>query len=251
MKKNLLKRVAMVVLALLILNTSIPNTVAYSKSNEDIITSADAKFMREQSSKVSIIDDQILINEAIYKVESDINNGDIKLNVNIEELDFENAKLSVVEGVQNNKGLTIPIIKDDYSEFSNLTVLLNNDNKVRDYAESNITKSSNNKFEIRLFQNGEEYYNEVTDIEYIENEEVSEFLTEVEEVVENSNPNERGLNLACFAAISGAGAGIAGLILKLCGAPCVLAPPVCIVCLGGIILTGGGGIAGAVWACWE
>lgn len=251
MKKILLKKAAMALIAVLILNTAIPNTIAYSKSNEDIITSADAKFMLEQSSKVSIIDDQILINEAIYKVESDIYNGDIKLNVNIEELDFENAKLSVVEGVKNNKGLTIPIIKDDYSQFSNLTVLLNNDNKVTDYAESNITKSSNNKFEIRLFQNGEEYYNEVTDIEYIENEEVSKFLTEVEEAVEKSNPNERGLNLACFAAISGAGAGIAGLILKLCGAPCVLAPPVCIVCLGGIILTGGGGIAGAVWACWE
>lgn len=251
MKKNLMKRVAMVVLSVLALSTVIPNTAAYAKSNEDAITSADAKYMLEKSSKVSIIEDQILINEAVYKVESDIYNGNIKLNVNIEDLDFENAKLSIVEDVQNNKGLTIPIVKDDYSQFSNLTVLLNDDNKVTDYAESNVTRSSDNKFEITLFENGEEYYNELTDIEYIENEEVSEYLTDVEEAIESGNPNERGLNLACFAAISGAGAGVAGIILKLCGAPCVLAPPVCIVCLGGIIITGGGGIAGAVWACWE
>lgn len=251
MKINLIKKITLSILCVFTLSNVLPNIVANAGTNQNEIIAVEANDMIEKASKINAVEDEYLTNEAICKLQSDIYNGNVKLNVNIKELDFENAKLAVVNGVENVKALTVPVVKDNYSQLSNLTVLFDNNNKVTDYAESNVTRSSNNTFEITLFQDGEEYYNEVTNIEFIENEEVSNYLSDVEEAFADYNPNEKGLNIPCFAAISGAGAGVAGIILKLCGAPCVLAPPVCIVCLGGILIAGGGGIAAGVWACWE
>lgn len=52
---------------------------------------------------------------------------------------------------------------------------------------------------------------------------------------ENIKSQNRGLNLPCFVAVSGAGVTVSGLIDKVFGMPCTLIPHACIVCLGGLL----------------
>lgn len=52
---------------------------------------------------------------------------------------------------------------------------------------------------------------------------------------ENIKSQNRGLNVPCFVAVSGAGVTVSGLIDKVFGMPCTLIPHACIVCLGGLL----------------
>ncbi len=104
--------------------------------------------------------------------------------------------------------------------------------------------------EVTNGDDGVKAYDEITDIDFIENSEIVAYFDAVEASI-SEGAQTYGLDIPCFVAVTGAGAGISTLIVQLCGAPCSVAPPLCAVCLGGIIVVGGGTILGAVIACWE
>lgn len=111
------------------------------------------------------------------------------------------------------------------------------------------------KFAVEFYHNGEFVNSEITDVDFMSNEEVLTGISELQYLSDVSvNPDgyaTRGLDIGCFTAVTGAGLAVAGLIAKVCGMPCVATPPVCIACLGGIVVVGGGSIVGAVWICWK
>lgn len=111
------------------------------------------------------------------------------------------------------------------------------------------------KFAVEFYHNGEFINSEITDVDFISNEEVLTGIAELQNLSDSGFNTDgyatRGLDVGCFIAVSGAGATVSTLIANVCGTPCVFAPPVCIACLGGIIVIGGGSIIGAVWACWK
>lgn len=111
------------------------------------------------------------------------------------------------------------------------------------------------KFAVEFYHNGEFVNSEITDVDYMSNEDVLTGIAELQTLSEPGFSTDgyatRGLDIGCFTAVSGAGFAVAGLIAKVCGMPCVAAPPVCIACLGGIVVVGGGSIVAAVWICWK
>lgn len=157
-----------------------------------------------------------------------------------EDFDFENLKIAEMNGE-----FFATVSKKD-SILSTVTMSLDQNKKM--YVE-NYLYEKNGNFWIKTKYNGENLSNVDLEIKYISNKELIKGIEEIREyAIESQN---RGLNVPCFVAVSGSGATVSGLIAKVCGMPCTLAPPACIVCLGGIIVIGGGSIAVAVWKCWE
>lgn len=167
----------------------------------------------------------------------------IDLKTTTSNLDFEASKLTEYDGFML---LTIPFKEDShFNVLSNITIAFKND-KVVNYSEQQLTKSENNTFWINQFIDGKQARNEDLTIDYVSNEETKTAIKEIQQL-----STQRGLNMSCFAAVVGASGGVIGVILKLCGAPCSLAPPICAGCLAGIVVVGGGGIIGAVVTCWK
>ena len=52
---------------------------------------------------------------------------------------------------------------------------------------------------------------------------------------ENIKSQNRGLNVPCFVAVSGAGVTVSGLIAKVFGMHCTPVLHACILCLGGLL----------------
>ena len=115
-----------------------------------------------------------------------------------------------------------------------------------DNEELHISRSKNGTFYIKMYDFGKVIYKENTDLQYLTNDEIATILNEW-----TTNSKTRGLNFNCFTATIGGGGTIAALILKLCGAPCAVAPPICTVCLVGIVAVGGGSIITTVMNCWD
>ncbi|WP_297281368.1 hypothetical protein [uncultured Anaerococcus sp.] len=157
-----------------------------------------------------------------------------------EDFDFQNLKVAEMNGE-----FFATVSKSD-SILSTITISLDQDKNM--YVE-NYLYEKNGNFWIKTKYNGENLSDVDSEIRYTSNKELIKGIEEIREyAIESQN---RGLNVPCFVAVSGAGATVSGLIAKVCGTPCTLAPPACIVCLGGIIVIGGGSIAVAVWKCWE
>lgn len=218
------------------------------KNEEALKENANLQKVVNLSEKTIINEDKILLDDTVNIVKNLIGDKKIRTNLSLEHYNFENSSVATVNDVDNMKSLTIPIADENLSILSNLTILLDNNNSIISYTELNVERSDSNTFEMIIFENGEEFYREITDINFVENNEAK---VAIEELSEMGNSKTRGLDVPCFVAVSGASAGVAGLILKLCGSPCALLPPVCVACLGGIVVVGGAGIWGAVKACWN
>ncbi|HER9214793.1 TPA: hypothetical protein ACG4GL_001079 [Streptococcus agalactiae] len=188
--------------------------------------------------ELRVIESEELKSEATEKFEELFNKENIEYPK--EDFDFENLKIAEMNGE-----FFATVSKKD-SILSTVTMSLDQNKNM--YVE-NYLYEKNGNFWIKTKYNGENLSNVDSEIKYISNKELIKGIEEIRDyTIEIQN---RSLNIPCFAAISGAGATVSGLIAKVCGTPCTLAPPVCIVCLGGIIVVGGGSIAAAVWKCWE
>lgn len=214
-------------------------------NNKNSILIKDFDKISDLAQKTIIINDEKLRETIVNVVKDEIEKLELKISVDFNSLDFKNSNISKVDDIDNLTAITIPIVDDDFTILSNLTILFNDNMKVISYSELNVFKSKENTFEILILNDGKETYRDVTNIEFIENSEIKSYFSDLEENITNDNISMYGLDIPCFVAVSGAGGTISGLILKLCGAPCTLAPPVCAVCLGGIAVIGG------VISCWK
>lgn len=230
------------------------STTAFAQkfSSNTYSSESNYEYIAEIAANTSLIDDEDLKDTLTTKTLDAIQNSDIKLNIPKTSYNFKNAQLATVSGNQPVTSLTIPVADDSYSVLSNLTLIFGEHNDLISYSEFILTESEQNTFKMQIFSDDIKTYEEVTNLKYIANTEMNTWLSDIQEAYANTGDIQTyGLNVPCFLAVSGAGATVSTLILKLCGAPCVLAPPACAVCLGGIIVVGGGSIIAAVTQCWE
>lgn len=233
----------------LVMTFAISTTAFAAENTAQANSNSNYEYIADLAAKTTVIEDETLTDSLTSMALNFIHNSTIKLHISESAYDFYNGKVALIADSNESRALVIPVNNDGYSSFSSLTVLFDDNNQVITYSELIVTKSANNTFSIQIFNDGVEAYNEVTDLEYISNDEMNDWIADVNE--EYGGPQPYGLNVPCFVAVSGAGATVSGLIVKLCGAPCVLAPPACAVCLGGILVIGGGSIIAAVTQCWE
>lgn len=191
---------------------------------------------------VNIVNDSDLRTKAINQFNTHFENGETWLEK--EYYDFNSLKLAQANGYyyatmsQYDNVLSTITIEIDGKSMKPLEVYLSEDSGY---------------FSIEVYNGGEFFHHEVTDVKYMSNDEVLEGIDNLNQVAyfENQGYKSRGLDVRCFLAVSGAGVAVSKLITATCGTPCVFGPQMCAVCLGSVIVIGGGGVIGAVFACWK
>ncbi|MGX7418845.1 hypothetical protein ACWOFR_08540 [Carnobacterium gallinarum] len=212
-------------------------------SNAATINSNNPINMAKMIKEINFDTNQSLFSKYLDLTKKEISTQNIDLKTSKDNLDFDASKLTEYDGFML---LTIPFKNSsDFNILSNITIAFENE-EIVNYSEQQLTESKNHTFWINQFVDGQQARNEDLTIKYISNEETKNSIKELQQLSQ-----QRGLDVACFGAIVGASGGVIAVILKLCGAPCVLAAPICAGCLAGIIVVGGGGIIGAVVTCWK
>lgn len=170
-------------------------------------------------------------------------------------LDFDNANSLDIK--QNNKEytlITIPIMGDQYSLMSNLTLVFDSHNNVINYSETLIEKSENNKFTITSYLDGELVQNKVTDLDFISNDELKKGLENIQDYSKGIKQNNETKGVcaiaACIGAVAGVNLTVAYLIAGTCIASCPAVPPICAACIAGVATIGAADIGGII-ACFN
>lgn len=161
--------------------------------------------------------------------------------------------LSIDKEDTNYKSISVPIEGQEYSYFSNLTVVFDKNGNLVTYSESLITKNQVNKFVIDTYIEGAKVSTQNTDIDYINNSKLKEGLSSLKQSVQESkNVNARGIGAiaGCIAAIAGINGTVAYLIAGTCVAACPAVAPICAACIAGVCTIGAADIGGVI-ACFK
>ncbi|MFH0331920.1 hypothetical protein QQF09_14345, partial [Clostridium perfringens] len=190
------------------------------------------------------------------KFTNDLAEKKFKVQTNASNLDLDNAKVLEISNENGIfKSITLPIIGEEYTMFSSLTVLYDENNEIASYSESLITKSENNTFQVASYIDGEEISKLDTGIDYLENEILENEMINIKEItkeMETYGPEERGIGAiaACIAAVAGVNGVVAKLIAATCIASCPTVVPICVACIGGVAAMGSASIA-AIVQCFK
>lgn len=180
----------------------------------------------------------------------DLSNDVFDIHTFEENLNFENAKgLEIVVEDGAFKTITVPIVGEEYNMFSNFTVVYDSDNNVVNYQETWVTRSDRNTFEFTSYADGDKVSQNISDVEYVSNEQIQEELDSLEEV---SMVQSRGVAkiAACLASVLGVGGTVGYIIAGMCAGSCLAVPPVCAACVAAYATIGGASIA-AVMGCFN
>ncbi|MDO7267020.1 hypothetical protein [Shouchella clausii] len=182
-----------------------------------------------------------------------ISNNQLELNYLNADLDFDEANiLDISYNNENFTSATFPIVGDDYSVISNLTLVFDSDNEVINYSETLITKSDINTFKVTTYFDGLLTQDEVTDIDYISNEELQEELELIHSVQSDDIVQTQGITeiALCISTVALIDLTVARLIAVSCIASCPAVPPICAACIGAVAVVGSANI-GAIIACFR
>lgn len=195
---------------------------------------------------------------AINLFSNDLSGHKFNVYVSDENLDIKNAKsLDIKDDGDRYTSVSVPIVGEDYSMLSNLTVVYDENNDVITYTESLLTKSDNNTFMLTSFADGEQVNKKDTGLKYMTNQELKKEIKELEEVGSDTEIQSgkasrasAGKIAACIAGVTGLGGTAAYAIVAMCAGSCPAVPPICAACIGAAATLGSAGIAGVV-ACFN
>ncbi|WP_375231567.1 hypothetical protein [Bacillus cereus] len=233
-----------------------PNTESVSQNvsvNQNKDMKSTFKKMNDIANTTKEIQDSQRIQDIKIAAENSISSGKVVLKHSDAQLDFNNAKfLDISQDNKSYKSITIPIVGEQYSFISNLTVIFDLQGEVSNYSETLVTKSENNKFEITSYLDGELGQSQVTNVDYKNNSEVKKSLERINaQGIKADEPQySMGAVAACIAAVAGVDIAVAYVIGGTCAASCPAVPPVCAACIGAVATLGAGSIAGVV-ACFS
>lgn len=247
-----------ILLALLVpvvTNSVYAETVKYSKetiaNNPENLNKSFNK-MKAIANKSQVITTPV-ITKMIKSKALDFNKENkIVLNGKNANLLWNNSKiLSIEEENANYKSISVPIEGEEYSYFSNLTIVFDESGNLTTYSETLITKNQLNKFVITNYSDGEKVNEYNTNIDYVNNSTLKEALISLKKgVKENVNARGIGAIAGCIAAIAGINATVAYLIAGTCIAACPAVAPICAACIAGVCTIGAADIGGII-ACFK
>ncbi|MFJ7890437.1 hypothetical protein ACIQYL_20455 [Lysinibacillus xylanilyticus] len=164
------------------------------------------------------------------------------LNYSNAKLDFDNAKILEIKGDKENfTSITLPIVGDQYSLLSNLSLVFDSNNKLVNYSETLITKSDDNKFVVSSYVDGNLIQEQFTDLDYVSNSELQRQLDHLTSSLAKSEEiQSRGIGdvALCLEIVLGVDLVIARLIASTCIASCPALPPICVACIGAVVAVG-------------
>ncbi|MGL6300085.1 hypothetical protein ACR31S_09685 [Streptococcus iniae] len=199
------------------------------------ISREEADLLKTYHQNINFITDQESLN--LKKIVLNSINEKIPVHSSLKEYDFENIRTFKYDT------MTLVSVSKYNSLLSTLTFTIDS-GEITSYIENDVI-NDNGYFRSNVYENGALVSSNLTTAKYLSNDEVLESIKSLENATLDNVlvGKTRGLDAKCFAIFTGAGAAIIGAILKLCGTPCALTPPVCVACLGGIVAVGAGSIA--------
>ncbi|MBA5267443.1 MULTISPECIES: hypothetical protein [Enterococcus] len=238
---NKVKNVLLVVMTVLV---TIVSSANLGLINVDASVVSSTTSMQELATKMKKIDNQELSKQLENVIHKEVASKDLTLLETENVLEFEKLTLSKVDDYTI---ATIPYKNSEaYNIMSNLSVVFDASGNIINYSEQQLTQSDHNTFWVKQSADGHVVLDKDLGTEYLSNTETLSGINELKKVSQT-----RGLDLKCFGIVAGAGAAVCATIAKLCGTPCALTAVICGVCVGGIIVIGGGSIVGAIVACWK
>ncbi|MEE8599784.1 hypothetical protein [Euzebya tangerina] len=141
----------------------------------------------------------------------------------------------------------------DLSVLSNITVVLDTNNEIVQYAEALVSQSAADTFEVQSYVDGQLVVDEDTGIPFASNDLLHQ---EVEEPTASTLGAQASQSTAqCLAAVLGVSVAFAGVLAFFCSGACSTAvtPPtaaVCAACIAGFTTIGGASIS-AVASCFN
>lgn len=163
-------------LTLLVTGVSTPILNANAQSIDESV-GIEFEQMNNTASKSSDIEDPKKIQNLTDMSKEAISSKQIVLNYSNADLVFDDARfLEIKENNENYASVTIPIVGEQYSFISNLTLVFDSENEIISYSETLITKSDNDKFIITTYFDGKLFQEDETDIDYISNSELQKEL---------------------------------------------------------------------------
>lgn len=165
------------------------------------------------------------------------------------DLKTDEAKVyAVISDSGTYQSVTIPV-RGAYSRLSNLTVLLDNESLVTQYAETLYSENEVGSFRVTSYVNGELAKTVDTDVAYMTYAQLQR------EIAGDSTVNTQGVwgTAACVAAVLGVSGSVGYLIVTTCTGACAtpgVGSAVCIACIGAYAAVGGASIP-AVASCFK
>lgn len=181
----------------------------------------------------------------IARTQDLLDRSQVKLFAALSSLEFDSAKvyaLPTSEGMYHS--ITIPITST--IPISNFTVVYAPDNRVSNYAETQIEQTKGGFVTIAQWINGNKTLDKT---EYVGELNFDSSGTENAPTLLKAQSWDKAV--ACLAAVLGVSSGVAAIVLSLCGGSCAVPEPtfskaVCAACIGGVITIGGASITGVV-----
>ena len=185
-------------------------------------------------------------------IKEKVSKGELLVNSKQADLDYKSSKVvNISEEEKSYTSITIPLVGDNYSFASNLTVVFDSSLKSFTYTETVLTKSENDFFRIDAFTDGKQTKSEELDIPYLSD---SEIKSEMSRLTEAKNELDRNISsrgaadkIACIAVILGVTKYIAGIIVSFCSGSCAAGVvPICAGCVAGVVTFGGASLTALI-----
>lgn len=170
---------------------------------------------------------------------------------------YQDAKLnwsepSLLEFDTDNgtfRSITLQIQDPRYSILSNITAVFDSSWNISNYAEQLLSKTDNNKFLMQVYMNGDLVNQQVSDFDFISNEDIQKKLDEYASLPQTQGWGEEA---TCLTAVLGVDVAVAWIILGTCTTACAAQPiaaPVCAACIGAVAAMGAANVGGVI-ACF-
>lgn len=238
-------------LTLLVTGVSTPILNANAQSIDESV-GIEFEQMNNTASKSSDIEDPKKIQNLTDMSKEAISSKQIVLNYSNADLVFDDARfLEIKENNENYASVTIPIVGEQYSFISNLTLVFDSENEIISYSETLITKSDNDKFIITTYFDGKLFQEDETDIDYISNSELQKELEYIQDLGNDIQP-QKSFNevVLCIAIVAAVDLTVARIIAATCIASCPAVPPICAACIGAVAVVGAANIP-AIISCFK
>ncbi|WRP07373.1 hypothetical protein U9J35_04175 [Rossellomorea aquimaris] len=259
---SFLKKLFVVAMALTLVVPGSYATIsdANAQSNENAnatsnIDSVSGKFeqMKDTANKSSEIKNSKQIQKLKDISNAAISSNQVVVNASNSELVIDNAKfIEIKEEKVKYKTVTIPIVGDQYSFISNLTLIFDSKNSLISYSETLITKNDNNKFVVTSYSNGNLLQKDETDIDYVSNNTLKKELKVMQNSANGIVAPQKSFSktVLCISTVALIDLTVARLIAATCVASCPGIPPICAACIGAVAVVGAGNL-GAIMACFK
>ncbi|WP_235360759.1 hypothetical protein [Shouchella clausii] len=226
--------------------------LAFGWSSPILDANASSEQLNQIGDNINEVNDAQRIQKVKDLTDAAVSNNDVVFNSNnTATLDYENANVADInKNNENFTAISIPVVGEEYSLISNLTLIFDSNNEIINYTETLFTKSDNDKFVLTSYNEGELIHDRVTDIDYVSNSELKKELEYIDdEVIQPQGLNEVALCLSTVLLID---LTLARMVATACMAACAsgVGAPICAACIGGLLAVGAGNIT-AVTNCFK